>query len=49
LPIDIEFDAPRVVQYTEKQAKEAREDGVDLLEEAREQALARSALYQQQL
>jgi hypothetical protein len=34
LPTDIEFDAPRIVQYTEKQAKEAREDGVDLLEEA---------------
>jgi hypothetical protein len=33
----------------EKQAKEAREDGIDLLEEAREQALARLALYQQQL
>ena len=33
----------------EKQAKEAREDGVDLLEEVQEQALARSALYQQQL
>jgi hypothetical protein len=33
----------------EKQAKEAREDGIDLLEEAREQALARSVLYQQQL
>jgi hypothetical protein len=49
LPTDIEFDAPRVVQYTEKQAKEAQEDGIDLLEEAREQALARSALYQQQL
>jgi hypothetical protein len=49
LPTDIEFDMPRIVQYTERQAKEAREDGVDLLEEAREQALARSALYQQQL
>jgi hypothetical protein len=46
LPTDIKFHAPRVVQYTEKQAKEAREDGVDLLEEAREQTLARSALYQ---
>jgi hypothetical protein len=46
LPTDIEFDAPRVVQYMQEQAKEAREDGVDLLEEAREQALARSALYQ---
>jgi hypothetical protein len=45
LPTDIEFDAPRVVKYTEKQAKESREDGIDLLEEAREQALARSALY----
>jgi hypothetical protein len=34
LPTDIEFDAPSVVQYTEKQAKEAREDSIDLLEEA---------------
>jgi hypothetical protein len=34
LPTDIKFDAPRVVQYTEKQAKEAHEDGIDLLEEA---------------
>jgi hypothetical protein len=49
LPTDIEFDTPRVVQYTQEQAKDAREDSVDLLEEAREQALARSALYQQQL
>jgi hypothetical protein len=49
LPTDIEFDAPRVVQYTGKQAKESREDGVDLLEEAQEQAFARLALYQQQL
>jgi hypothetical protein len=49
LPTDIEVDAPRFVQYMEKQAKKAREDGIDLLEEAREQALARSALYQQQL
>jgi hypothetical protein len=49
LPTDIEFDAPRVVQYTEEQAKEAREDSVDLLEESQELALARTALYQQQL
>jgi hypothetical protein len=34
LPTDIEFDAPRVVQYTQEQAKEARKDGVELLEEA---------------
>jgi hypothetical protein len=49
LPTNIEFNAPRIVQYTEKQAKEAHEDGVDLLEEAPEQALTRSALYQRQL
>jgi hypothetical protein len=49
LPIDIEFNAPRVVQYMKEQAKEACHDGADLLEEAREQALARSALYQQLL
>jgi hypothetical protein len=36
LPTDIEFDAPRVVQYTQEQVKEAHEDSVDLLEEARE-------------
>jgi hypothetical protein len=36
LPTNIKFDAPRVVQYIEKQAKEAREDGIDLLEEAQE-------------
>jgi hypothetical protein len=34
LPTDIEFDAPKVVQYMEEQAKEARKGGVDLLEEA---------------
>jgi hypothetical protein len=34
LPKNIEFDAPRVVQYMEKQVKEACEDGIDLLEEA---------------
>ena len=35
--------------YTEKDAKEAREDGVDLLDEARDLALARSTIYQQKL
>ena len=49
LPTDIEHDAPRIVLYTEKDAKEAREDGVDLLDEARDLALSRSAIYQQNL
>ena len=49
LPADIEFDSPRAVLYTEEEAKKANEDGVDLLEEACELALSRSALYQQDL
>ena len=44
---DIEFDSPCKLMYDEKAKQEAREDGVDLLEEARELALSRSALYQQ--
>ena len=35
--------------YTEAEAKEAREDSVDLLEEGRLLALSRSAIYQQGL
>ena len=33
IPTDIEFDSPRVTMYTEEEAEEARQDGVDLLEE----------------
>jgi hypothetical protein len=49
LPTDIMHDAPRVVLYTEEEAKEAWEDDVGLLEEAREQTLSRTAIYQQNL
>ena len=35
--------------YTEADAKEAQEDGVDLLEEGRLLALSRSSIYQQSL
>ncbi|SPT18050.1 unnamed protein product [Triticum aestivum] len=49
IPTDIEFDSPRVTMYTEAEAKEAREDGVDLLEEGWLLALSRSAIYQQGL
>ena len=49
LPTDIEHDSPRVSLYTEAEVKEAREDDVNLLEEARELALSRSAIYQQNL
>ena len=34
LPTDIEHDSPRVALYTKSEAKEARENDVDLLEEA---------------
>jgi hypothetical protein len=49
LPTDVIYDAPRVVLYTEEEAKEARENDVDLLEEAREITLSRTAVYQQNL
>ena len=49
IPTDIEFDSPRVTMYTEEDAKEAREDDVDLLEEGRLLALSRSTIYQQNL
>jgi hypothetical protein len=48
-PIDVIHDAPRVVLYTKEEAKEARENDVDLLEEAREITLSRTAVYQQNL
>ena len=46
IPTDIEFDSPRVTMYTEEEAEEARQDGVDLLEEGRLLALSRSSIYQ---
>jgi hypothetical protein len=49
LPIDVIHDAPRVVLYTKEEAKEARENDVDLLEEAREITLSRTTVYQQNL
>ena len=49
MPTDNEHDAPRVVLYMEEVAKQAREDEVDLLEEACELAESISVIYQQQL
>ena len=46
IPTDIEFDSPRVTMYTKEEAEEARQDGVDLLEEGRLLALSRSSIYQ---
>ena len=49
LPTDILHDSPRVSAYDEKDADESRHLSVDLLEEARELAAQRSAIYQQKL
>ena len=49
LPHDLRFDAPRVVAYDEDNANAALEDDVDLLDEARDIALARTTTYQQSL
>ena len=49
LPSDIRHDSPRVAAYIEADNKEARQDALDLLDEERDLAIARSAIYQQDL
>ena len=49
LPSDVLHNSPRVDLYSEAEAKHARQDAVDLLEEEREMALIRSTAYQQDL
>jgi hypothetical protein len=49
LPTDVRYFAPRVVAYVEEDAQIALEDARDLLDKARDVALARSAVYQQSL
>ena len=47
LPADVRFEAPRVVAYNESTSVQALQDAVDLVDEARDIALARTAVYQQ--
>jgi hypothetical protein len=49
LPMDVRYCAPCIVAYVEEDAQTALEDALDLLDEARDVALARSAVYQQSL
>ena len=49
LPSDIRHDSPRVAAYVEVDYKKARRDALDLLDEERDLAAARSAIYQQDL
>jgi transposase InsO family protein len=45
LSTDVHYCAPRVVPYVKEDAQMALEDALDLLDEARDIALARSAVY----
>ena len=47
LPSDIRHDLPRVVACVEANNEQARQDALDLLDEERDLAAARSAIYQQ--
>ena len=49
LPSDIRHDSPRVAAYVEADNEQARQDALDLLDEKRDLAAARSAIYQQDL
>src|SRR3954465_3595252 len=49
MPTDLEHDSPRVVHYTEDANELARQDGIDQLNEARDLARSRTAIYQQGL
>jgi hypothetical protein len=45
LPTDVRYYAPRVVTYVEEDAQRALSDAQDLLDKARDVALARLAVY----
>ena len=49
LPSDIRHDSPRVAAYVEADNERARQDALDLLDEKRDIAAARSVIYQQDL
>ena len=45
LPSDIRHDSPRVAAYVEADNEHARQNGLDLLDEQRDLAAARSVIY----
>jgi hypothetical protein len=45
LPANVRFEAPRVVAYNERTSIQALQDAVDLVDEARNIALAKTAVY----
>ena len=46
LPMDLEYESPRLRAYQEQQNQRAREDSLDQVDEARDVALLHSASYQ---
>ena len=48
-PSDIRHDSPRVANYVKADNEQARQEALDLLDEKRDMALARLAVYQQDL
>src|SRR3954462_5656880 len=49
MPSDLKHDSPRIVQYVEEENEHARQNGLDLLDEERDLARSRTAVYQQGL
>nr|XP_051211247.1 uncharacterized protein LOC127328709 [Lolium perenne] len=49
MPTDIAYNSPRVTNYAEEDNEHACQDDIDLLDEARDLALSRTAIYQQGL
>jgi hypothetical protein len=49
LPSDVRYNAPKVAAYVKTDTDKALKDAKDLLDEARDVALAHSAVYQQSL
>ena len=49
LPSDIRHDSPHVAAYVEADNEKAHQDALDLLDEERDRAMARSVIYQQDL
>ena len=47
MPTDLEHDSPWVVHYVKEDNKLACQNGLDLLDEARDLARSRTAIYQQ--
>jgi hypothetical protein len=47
LPVEITHEAPRIAAYDEMTSTKALQDDIDVLDEARDTALARATQYQQ--